>query len=233
MTRDAYQLIVDPSLDPCPASFALIWAEGILPPETPCVAPAFLAQVLSAVVATGEESVPAPVRQRVRSILRHGKYKPTGRGKPASEFLLRAALSESFPLVNAPVDVNNAISLQSGFPGSIFDTALSGKQLLIRRGFPSEAYVFNPSGQTIDLEDLLLVCRKTQDGWEPCGNPVKDAMITKTSSNTENVIAVVYIPADEPAASIEIWAHRYAMLLVEQCGAAASGYLVVPAATAL
>jgi len=144
---------------------------------------------------------PLEVRQRVRKMLRHGKYKPAGRSKPASEFLLRAALSESFPLINEPVDVNNAVSLESGFPGSIFDADISGRHLLIRRGLPNEQYVFNPSGQTIDLQDLLLVSRKTETGWEPCGNPVKDAMITKISADTVNVVAVLYAPIDEPISS--------------------------------
>jgi len=232
MMSEDYHLEIDESVDPCPAMFALIWAEGILPPTAPTHPPTFLNLLLKATVDVGEEAVPSSVRQRVRKILRHGKYKPSGRSKPASEFLLRAALSESFPLVNGPVDVNNAISLESGFPGSIFDVALSGKRLLIRRGLPEEAYVFNPSGQTIDLEDLLLVCRKTQDGWEACGNPVKDAMTTKISAITTDVVAVLYVPVDEPAASVEALAQRYATLLADHCGAANSGYHVItPAVT--
>ncbi len=229
MVRENYQLTVDASLAPCPATFVLIWAEGIEPPAITAAVPPFLAQLLQTTVSIGEEAVPASVRQRVRDILRFGKYKPTGRGKPASEFLLKAALSDAFPLVNGPVDVNNTISLQSGFPGSIFDTGLSGSQLHIRRGKPDEHYIFNPSGQTIDLQDLLLVCRQTEQGWEPCGNPVKDAMITKISPKTKNVVAVLYIPADEPLPSVEAWADRYSSLLGEHCCADQTGFHVVAA----
>lgn len=227
MTTGTYQLEIDASLSPCPANFGLIWAEGIRPPMTPSDPPAFLEPLLHAALRTGEEYVPLEVRQRVRKLLRYGKYKPSGRSKPASEFLLRAALSESFPLVNGPVDVNNATSLESGFPGSIFDADLSGRQLLIRRGFPDEKYVFNPSGQTIGLQDLLLVCRKTDTGWEACGNPVKDAMTTKISADTVNVIAVLYAPIDEPISSVEDWSRRYATTLAEHCGATDSGYKVI------
>ena len=224
MTNESYHLEIDAALVPCPATFGLIWAEGIRPTTTPAEPPAFLEPLLSAALDVGEEYVPLEVRQRVRKILRYGKYKPSGRSKPASEFLLRAALSESFPLVNGPVDVNNAISLESGFPGSIFDAVLSGRQLLIRRGFPDEKYVFNPSGQTIDLQDLLLVCRRTDNGWEACGNPVKDAMTTKISADTVSVIAVLYAPVDEPISSVEDWSRRYAATLAEHCGASESGY---------
>lgn len=227
MVPHVFALEIDASLVPWPAQFALIWAEGIRTPEPTAETPSFLAPLLSSVRAAGDEAVPAEVRQRVRKMLRYGKYKPSGRSKPASEFLLRAALNETFPLVNGPVDVNNAISLESGFPGSVFDADLSGRRLQIRRGLPGESYVFNPSGQTIDLEDLLLVCRKGEAGWEPCGNPVKDAMTTKIHPDTRAVVAVLYAPPDEPRSAVETWAQRYADLLETHCAADAAGWLMM------
>jgi len=227
MIAGPFALEIDASLDPSPAQFALIWAEGIRPPEPTAAIPAFLAPVLASTLEQGEDAIPAEVRQRVRGMLRYGKYKPSGRSKPASEFLLRAALSETFPLVNGPVDVNNAISLESGFPGSIFDADRSGRRLLLRRGLPGESYVFNPSGQTIDLQDLLLVCRECADGWEPCGNPVKDAMSTKTTAETRAVVAVLYAPPDEPEPAVASWARRYADLLASHCEADTVGFLTV------
>ena len=227
MTAQPFALEIDAALDPSPARFALIWGEGIRPPEPTGEVPAFLAPVLATTLKRGENAIPAEVRQRVRGMLRYGKYKPSGRSKPASEFLLRAALSETFPLVNGPVDVNNAISLESGFPGSIFDADRSGRRLLLRRGLPGETYVFNPSGQTIDLQDLLLVCRESANGWEPCGNPVKDAMSTKTDAETRAVVAVLYAPPDEPEAAVASWARRYADLLASHCQADTVGYLTV------
>lgn len=223
----AYTLRLDPSLAPSPALVALVWAEEIEPPTPPVALPDFVGEILARVKAKGEDFVPDSVRMRVRRMLRYGKYKPSGRGKPASEFLLRAALADSFPLINGPVDVNNAVSLESGFPGSVFDADLTGPDLLVRRGDDAESYVFNPSGQTIDLTDLLLVCRQTTSGWEPCGNPVKDSMATKTSETTRTILGVLYVPADEPADRAEQWAARYAELLQSHCGARNSGYEVV------
>jgi len=227
MTAASYGLTLDLAMDPCPARCALIWAEGIDTPESTAKPPNFLADLLAAVQEAGESYVPVETRQRVRGILRYGKYKPSGRGKPASEFLLRAALAREFPLVNPPVDVNNAISLDSGLPGSIFDTRLTGRNLLIRRGLPGESYVFNPSGQTIDLQDLLLVCRKCEGQWEPCGNPVKDAMGTKISPTTTGVIAVLYAPPDESEQRLLRWAQRYAERLESHCGALRVGCSIV------
>jgi len=226
MTETGYRIERDPSLPPSAVLPALIWAEGVEPPAPTEELPDALAELLARVRSTGEAFVPQEMRQRVRGMLRHGKYKPSGRGKPASEFLLRAALGDSFPLVNGPVDANNLVSLESGFPGSIFDAALSGRRLLLRRGAPGESYVFNPSGQSIDLEDLLLVCRFTAGGWEPCGNPVKDSMETKIRPETRDVIAVLYAPADEPLDSVERWAGRYAELLVRHGGADHVGHRV-------
>lgn len=227
MDACSYVLKIDPTLRPNPVLPALIWAEGITPPKPTTALPSFLIELLRDVKAQGEDFLSPELRQRVRWMLRYGKYRPSGRGKPASEFLLRAALADDFPLVSSPVDVNNATSLESGFPGSIFNVDLSGTELLLRRGRPGESYVFNPTGQTIDLEDLLLVCRRVSDGWEPCGNPVKDSMTTKIQPKTRNVVAVLYAPADEPVASVEQWAERYTERLSIHCRAREVGFEVL------
>lgn len=227
MVRDTYVMELDSSLAPTPAHAAVVWAEGVEPPCSTELPPPFLAELLKRVEAAGDAFIPQDVRARVRRMLRFGKYHASGRGKPASEFLLRAAISGSFPLINGPVDVNNAISLESGFPGSLFDAVISGPRLHLRRGRMGESYVFNVSGQTIDLEDLLLVCRESEFGWEPCGNPVKDSMATKIRETTDAILAVLYVPADEPSDSLERWASRYAGLLRSHCGAQRAGFDLV------
>ena len=159
-------------------------------------------------------------------MLRFGAYKPSGRSKPSSEYLLASALEDRFPLVNGPVDVNNAISLQWGYPASIFDMELCGTRLMLRRGTAGENYVFNLSGQIIDLKDLLCVCRAEGSFWLPCGNPVKDAMATKIRESTRNVAAVLYAPASEECAELEAAAGRFATLLSTECGAAQTGWTI-------
>ncbi len=219
MNRKGYKLELDPNMQPSPVLPALIWGEGVKTAkkdDTPLV---FLREVIEEVRAAGKEFVSQTQRKRVRDMLRYGKYKPSGRGKPASEFLLKAALSDQLRSINGPADVNNAISLSSGFPGSVFDSSISGTHLLIRHGVAGERYIFNPSGQTIDLEDVLVVCRRTEEDWEPCGNPVKDSMTTKIVPDTQDVVAVLYAPADEPVDSLGLWASRYAQLLQEHCPA--------------
>ena len=220
-------LLLDPSLDPTPVRAALVWAEG-LPgcPATTEAAP-WLVELLERVHGAGEGFLPAGRKAAVRDMLRHGKYKPAGRSKPSSEYLLASALEGDFPLVNGPVDANNAVSLEWGYPASIFDPALAGRELLLRRGRSGESYVFNRSGQEIDLEDLLCACRRLPSGgWEPCGNPVKDAMATKVFESARSVLAVVYAPASELPGPLEACAARFAQLLRVECGAAESGWLL-------
>jgi DNA/RNA-binding domain of Phe-tRNA-synthetase-like protein len=136
-------------------------------------------------------------------------------------------MAGEFPTVNGPVDVNNGISLECGYPASIFDAALSGLELLLRRGKQGESYEFNRSGQTISLEDLLCVCRKVDGEWAPCGNPVKDCMATKVSASSTRVVAVIFAPADESEPVLRAAAERYADLLSSHCRAIQTGFTVV------
>src|SRR5690606_22849271 len=71
-------------------------------------------------------AVPLPraddrVRAAVRDLLRKGGFKPTGRSKPASEYLLRAAGDGQLAAINAAVDACNVASLHSGLPISVVD----------------------------------------------------------------------------------------------------------------
>lgn len=219
-------LVYDPGLEPRNVRAALVWGMEICDCRKTASMPSYLAVLLERVRAEGEEFLSPALKTAVRGILRYKSYKPSGRSKPSSEYLLAAALDGSFPLVNAPVDVNNAVSLESGYPASIFDLDLCGTSLLLRRGYAGESYVFNLSGQIIDLEDLLCVCRADGTTWIPCGNPVKDSMATKTNESTRNVVAVVYAPLSAPPADLETAAARFSSLLLSDCGAAESGWTI-------
>lgn len=224
-------LTVASELHPNPCRPALIWAEGVQRSAASETLPAPLVELVGQARSAGDGFWPPAVKKDVRDMLRFGKYKPSGRSKPASEFLLKAAHKDAFPAINPPVDCNNYISLASGLPGSIFDTELTGGRLILRRGVPGERYVFNASGQEIDLQDLLLLAR--EDGAAPglgvpCGNPVKDSVATKIRPDvTARVVAVLYAPVGYPVGDLEFWAHRYAELLVNWCGATDTGVTVL------
>ena len=127
-------------------------------------------------------------RAAVRDMLRHGGYKPTGRGKPASEYLVRAASEGALGSINAAVDVCNAVSLHSGFPISLVDLDRAHAPFRIAIAPDGAAYVFNVSGQEIDLAGL--VCLYDADG--PCANAVRDSQRTKTNSDTRQTLSVIW-----------------------------------------
>jgi DNA/RNA-binding domain of Phe-tRNA-synthetase-like protein len=219
-------LCYDPGLEPRRVRAALVWGlelVGCFKTESP---PDHLMALLQRVRAAGAGFLSTERKAAVRNMLRFGSYKPSGRSKPSSEYLLGAAIEDNFPLVNGPVDVNNTVSLEWGYPASIFDIERCGLELLLRRGLAGESYIFNLSGQSINLEDLLCVCRAEAGSWKPCGNPVKDAMETKISEKTRGVAAVIYAPLTEDSADLAAAAKRFAALLRSDCKAAESGWLV-------
>jgi DNA/RNA-binding domain of Phe-tRNA-synthetase-like protein len=150
--------------------------------------------VASGLVASLDPAAPAPVvreeavRQAVRDMLRAGGYKPTGRGKPASEYLVRAAGEGTLESINAAVDACNAASLHSGLPISVVDAALAEPPWRIAVAGPGERYVFNRAGHEIDLEGLVCL----YDAAGACGNAVKDAQRTKTHEGTTHTLSVVW-----------------------------------------
>ncbi|NNF03890.1 MAG: hypothetical protein HKN17_05430 [Rhodothermales bacterium] len=139
-------------------------------------------------------------RRDVRDVFRNGRYKPTGRGKPASEYLLRAAKEGRFPRVNAAVDVCNYLSLKTLCPISVWDADRAGTYVFrFRLGLEGERYVFNEGGQEIELTDLIVgcACANTDDQGLPVVNAIKDSQSTKTTGDTRRVVAAIYAPAAE------------------------------------
>ncbi|MFY0583542.1 phenylalanine--tRNA ligase beta subunit-related protein [Cystobacter fuscus] len=158
--------------------------------------PAPLSQLPSPewLVALLEPDAPAPlsaddaVRGAVRDLLRHGGYKPTGRGKPASEYLVRAAGEGALGTINAAVDACNAVSLHSGLPISVVDLERARPPLRVGLAPEGTSYVFNASGQSIDVGGLLCLF----DAEGPCANAVKDSQRTKTHEGTRRTFTVLW-----------------------------------------
>ncbi len=131
------------------------------------------------------------VKSAVRDLLRHGGYKPTGRGKPASEYLVKAVTNGKLGQINPIVDTLNIVSLHSGLPISVVDLAkcnFESGSLRVKIAPESSEYVFNASEQTIKLDGLL--CLFNDAG--PCANAVKDSQRTKTSDSTTDSLVVIW-----------------------------------------
>jgi DNA/RNA-binding domain of Phe-tRNA-synthetase-like protein len=170
-------------------------------------------------VARLKADAPAPlasddsVREAVRALLRHGGFKPTGRSKPASEYLLKAAREGTLASINLAVDACNAASLHGGLPISVVDLDRVRPPLRVAIAPAGASYVFNSAGQSIDLGGLL--CLADADG--PCANAVKDAQRTKTGPDTRRTLSLVWGTVALPgrAERVESWYRA----LLGQCGA--------------
>src|SRR5262249_51537576 len=125
------------------------------------------------------------VRESVRQLLRHSGFKPTGRSKPASEYLIRAAAEGKLTTINSAVDVCNVVSLHCGLPISVVDLDRAKEPFRVGVAPAGASYVFNASGQTIDLGGLLCLF----DAEGPCANAVKDAQRTKTRTETRQTLS--------------------------------------------
>lgn len=175
-------------------------------------APPWLADLLRLEAETPFERSDA-VKKAVRDLLRHGGYKPTGRGKPASEYLARAAGEGKLAPINPAVDAGNAVSLASGLPVSVVDLDRATPPFAIDLAPEGASYVFNPAGQEIRLGGLLGLA----DAEGPCANGVKDAQRTKTDAGTRRTLSVVWGTSALPGrtAAAVTW-HRE---LLERLGA--------------
>ena len=175
------------SCDPHPLLDAQVFLASFREPlgtvETPAGVLAGFAPDFDAPFETDDE-----VKRIVRDLLRHAGFKPTGRSKPASEYLIKAQAGGFLSSINPVVDACNVASLWSGLPISVVDLDVAVAPFRIGVADPGSRYVFNASGQEIDVGKLLCL----HDAEGPCANAVKDCQRTKTSDATVRTLCVVW-----------------------------------------
>jgi DNA/RNA-binding domain of Phe-tRNA-synthetase-like protein len=200
------------TIDPHPlldlSAFATTFPRPLAESTTPPEVVALLDSKATAPLTSHDE-----VKTAVRATLRHGGFKPAGRSKPASEYLQQAAQAGSLQSINVAVDICNAVSLHSGLPISVIDLDKARPPLRVGVAPSGSSYVFNASGQTIDLDGLL--CLIDADG--PCANAVKDAQRTKTDLNTRRTLTLIWGTTALPGRTARAATWYEALLAI--CGA--------------
>jgi DNA/RNA-binding domain of Phe-tRNA-synthetase-like protein len=162
---------------------------GILRASSPALM-ARAAELAERIVSGWE--IPEATRTLVRQALKSGGFSPTGRNRPAQEFLVNDIRERGeFNFICNVVDANNVCSLESMLPISIFDAEKLEGRLTIRIGAEGEGYVFNPAGHVLDVKRCVVCCRGAGAG-EPCGTPVKDSMATKVFDGATHFAGVIY-----------------------------------------
>ena len=175
------------TIDPHPLLHASVFTATFPKPLAELPSPEGLRERLALEAAAPVERS-EPLRKAVRDLLRHGGYKPTGRGKPSAEYLVRAAGDGSLGSINLAVDACNVTSLHSGLPISVVDLDLAREPFRIGIAEAGTSYVFNPTGQEIDVSGLLCLF----DAEGPCANAVKDSQRTKTHDGTVRTLSVLW-----------------------------------------
>lgn len=174
--------------------------------------PTWLQSLLAADAVTPLQRSEA-VQKAGRDLLRHGGFKPTGRSKPASEYLVRAAEEGTLRSIHPLVDAGNVVSLHSGLAISVVDAERLNGALQVRLADPEARYVFNPAGQELDAAGLL--CLHDADG--PCANAVKDAQRTKLSTGSRSGLWLIWGTRAVPEAGTR--AAAFARELLEKLSA--------------
>src|SRR5262249_57271677 len=100
------------------------------------------------------------------------------------------------------------VSLHSGLPISVVDLDRARAPFDVSVAPTGASYVFNASGQTIDLGGLLCL----SDAEGPCANAVKDAQRTKTTSATRRTLSLVWGSVDLPGRAEQTAAWYRALL---------------------
>lgn len=138
--------------------------------------------------------------QEVRQLLRHGKFKASGRSKPAQEYLAGCVGRDGqLPVINGPVDVLNAVSLRYNLPISLLSLSKASRRLHVGRGKAGQSYVFNAAGQELDVTDLITVYDASVEPFRPIGSPVKDSMAGKIEVSDRDLVAIIYCPDSQAA----------------------------------
>lgn len=200
------------TVDPHPLldvrAFVTVFPRPLVEMPSPPELLALLAEGASAPLSSDDA-----VRDAVRALLRHGGFKPTGRSKPASEYLFKAVRDRLLSPINLAVDACNVVSFHSGLPISVVDLDRARELFRVGLAPAGASYVFNASGQSIDVGGLLCLF----DAEGPCANAVKDAQRTKTTSETRRTLSLIWGTNALPGrtARVEAWYRG----LLEQHGA--------------
>lgn len=160
----------------------------------------------------------------VRALLRQGGFKPSGRNRPASEYLIRDLIeTREFKYINNLVDINNLLSLRHFLPMTVLDAAKFQGSLELRVGREDESYVFNVSGQELDLTGLIVAADATEGESRAMGSPIKDSQFAKLAPETQSAVAVVYShPRLTTEAQMELILAQWCDLSRKHAGARAS-----------
>ena len=142
-----------------------------------------------------QDNVGAPIpkvdtKQKIRDMLRHGGFGPSGRNKPAHEYLSVPLKRDGFPNKRDQCRCRcvQCDFLHSGPPISVVDFDRLKPPLTLELCPKDCAYPFNPSGQIFEGRRTIGVVGSTRTFCNPC----QDSQRSKTSDKSRNTLTIVW-----------------------------------------
>jgi len=144
------------------------------------------AAVADAVADAAEPAARAPIAATRELYRRLGKDPSRYRGSPEA-LLRRARAGKELYRIHNVVDVINLVSLRTLLPIGLYDVAKLRPPVTLRRGEAGEAYD-GIGKEQLNLEALPVLA----DADGPFGSPTSDSRRTSVTSDTREVVAVVF-----------------------------------------
>lgn len=121
--------------------------------------------------------------------------KDPGRWRVSSEALYRRVRQgKDLYRINSVVDVNNLVSLETGFSLGSYDLGCLRGGLVFRRGMAGEAYA-GIGKDAVDLADMPLLA----DEAGPVGSPTSDSTRAMIRPESRRILTVIYSFSPRPA----------------------------------
>ena len=142
-----------------------------------------------------------PHMAAVRKLQKSFGFDPT-RYRPSSEALLRRVLKgQSLYQINTAVDVNNWCSVEFVLPMCVYDLHNVHGQAWVRVGEPGEEYP-GIGRQTFQIANKVIIA----DDNGIMGSTVSDSERTKVTTDTKDILLVIYAPSEIEHAVVENYA---------------------------
>lgn len=200
---------VEPDLARIVRPGALWWDGASVTSDSPSL-DGELAAVIAAVLAA-----PPGDTQAVREMYRRVGLDPT-KNRPSNEALFRRVRrGDPFPRVNSLVDAVNLSSLQCQLPYGVYDRAALSGAIAVRLGRNGEAY------DGIRKDMVKVAGRVTvADDCGPFGNPTSDSARAMVTTNTRDVLVMIYAPVATVPQALTRVLDATAKRIAASCGGA-------------
>lgn len=170
----------------------------------------------------GKQPADIPGVSETRALFHQLDIDPT-KTRPSSEALLRRVLQgKGLPQVNPAVDVCNLCSLEQQLPFGLYDRDQVKGTVLVRVGREGEGYP-GIRKQRVHLSGRLLLA----DDEGPFGAPTSDSSRTAVTTDSRNLLVVVFCPIDRAGRHLSTTLENVSELLTRHCGASIVAVRVV------